>query len=233
VLVTMDISQGFPLEICTNLLPPDSLEDQIVDEPPPLQYARSNGLVRDHLADQLAFSELAKLQAAVQHGLTDDSELHQFDFGSEVKVEERVTISREEALLLSSVAQEDTTEAIDALPMFKTTSITRKTRLELPLLKTDHETDCKNFARRDDFEIKLCDIRLPLEMVNEENNEGLVWPPKFSSLGEELVEQLKQEKISVSRDMIIYLQGVLKNAWTEEDDKNLWESEQRYKRVGR
>lgn len=230
----MDISQGLPLELSSNLLPPDSLEDQIVDEPPPLQYARSNGLARDHLADQLVFSELAKLQTAVQHGLTDDSELHQFDFGSEVKVEERVTISKEGALLLSSVSQEDTAEAIDALvlPMFKTRSITKRARLELPLLRTDHETDCKNFARRDDFEIKLCDIKLPLEMVNEEDNEGLIWPSKFSSLGEELVEQLKQEKISVSKDIINYLQDALKNGWTEEDDKNLWESEQRYKRVG-
>jgi hypothetical protein len=228
----MDIAQDVLPELSSKLLPPDSLEDQIVDEPSPLQYARSNGLARDYMGDQLAFSELVKLQTAVQHGLTDNNELHQFDFGSEVKVEERLKISREGALLLSSVSQED--EAINALvlPMFKTRSITKKARLELPLLRTDHEKDCKNFARRDDFEIKLCDIKLPLEMVNEENNEGLVWPSKFSSLGEELVEQLKQEKISVSRDVLSYLQDVLTNDWTEEDDKSFWESEQRYKRVG-
>jgi hypothetical protein len=229
----MDITQDVLPELSSKLLPPDSLLDQIVDEPPPLQYARSNGLARDYMDDHLAFSELVRLQTAVQHGLTDDSELHQFDFGSEVKVEERLKISREGALLLSSVSQGDTAEAIDALvlPMFKTRSITKKARLELPLLRTDHENDCKNFARRDDFEIKLCDIKLPLEMVNEENNEGLVWPSKFSSLGEELVEQLKQEKISISRDVLSYLQDALKNDWTEEDDKSFWESEQRYKRV--
>ncbi len=230
----MDISQGVPIQLSSKLVPLDSFEDQIVDEPPPLQYARSNGLAHDHLSDQLVFSELAKLQTAVQHGLTDDSELHQFDFGNEVKVEERITISREGALLLSSVSKEDTAEAIDALvlPMIKPKSITKKARLELPLLWTDHETDCKNFARRDEFEIKLCDIKLPLEIVNEEKNEGLIWPPNFSSLGGELVEQMKQEKISVSKGIIIYLQDALKNGWTEEDDKNLWEIEQRYKRVG-
>ena len=233
LLVTMDIAQHILPELPNNLSPPDSLEGEIDDEPPALQYARSNGLARDHLADQLVFSELAKLQIAVQLSLADDIELHQFDFGSELKVEERVTISREGAQLLVCITQEDATEAIDALvlPMLKTKNIVKRTRLELPLLKTDHETDCNNFARRDDFEIKLCDIKLPLEMVNEENNEGLVWPSRLSSLGVKVVEKLKQEKVSISRDDLKYLQDTLKNGWTEEDDKNLWKSEQKYRRV--
>jgi hypothetical protein len=211
----------------------DELENEIDEEIPPLQYARSNGLARDHVADELAFSELAKLQKAIQQDLTDDSELHQFDFGSELKVEERVTISREGAKLLSSIAEE-TVEAIDTviLPMFKTKSMIKRTKFELPLLKTDHETDCKNFARRDDFEIKLCDIKLPLEMVNEENNEGLVWTSRFSSLGTHVLEELKREKISVSKDDMVHLQNALKHPWTVEDDMNLWNSEQKYKRVG-
>jgi len=66
--------------------------------------------------------------------------------------------------------------------MLKTRGIIKRAKLELPLIKTDHEMDCKNFARRDDFEIKLCDIKLPLEMVDEENNEGLAWPSRFASL---------------------------------------------------
>jgi hypothetical protein len=212
----------------------DELEEEIDEEIPPLQYARSNGLAHDHKADQLAFSELAKLQKAVQQDLTDDSELHQFNFGSELKVEERVTISREGAELLSSIALEETAEAIDTLvlPMFKTKSMIKRIKFELPLLKTDHETDCKNFARRDDFEIKLCDIRLPSEMVNEENNEGLVWPSRFSSLGMHVLEELKREKISVSKDDLVHLQNALKHPWTVEDDMNLWNSEQKYKRVG-
>jgi hypothetical protein len=233
VLVTMDIAQHILSEGPNNLTLPDSLEDEIDDEPPPLQYARSNGLARDHLADQLVFSELVKLQTAVQHGLADDSELPQLYFGSELKVEERVTISREGAQLLSCIAHEDAAEAIDTLvfPMLKNRSIVRRNILELPLLKTDHETDCRNFARRDNFEIKLCDIKLPLEMVNEENNEGLVWPSRFSLVGTKVMEELKQEKMGVSRDILNYLQNALKNQWTEEDDENLWDSEQKYKRV--
>ncbi|KAE9371387.1 hypothetical protein N431DRAFT_410045 [Stipitochalara longipes BDJ] len=147
------------------MLPPDLPEDAIDEEIPPLQYARSNGLARDHLVDQL------------------------------------------------------------------TRSIFKRAKLELPLLKTDHEADYKNFAKRDDFEIKLCDIKLPLETVIEENNEGLVWPSRFSCMGAEVLEKLKQEKISVSRDDMTCLQNALKHGWTEEDDRNLWKSEQRYKRA--
>jgi len=220
-------------------VPPESIpysdipEVGIEDEISPLEYARLNGLSRDYLADQLVFSELAKLQTAVQHDLTDDSDLQQFEFGNELKVEERVTISKEGAKLLSSIAQAETCEEIDALMlrMLKTRTVPKRTKLELPLLKTDHETDCKNFARREDFEIKLCDIKFPLEVVIEENNEGLVWPSRFSCLGAEVLEKLKQEKINVSKDDMIYLQAALKHDWTEEDERNLWNSEQKYKRV--
>lgn len=231
-LVMMDIAQYVPPAFPENLSPPP---DEIDDEIPPLEYARSNHLARDHLADPRVFSELAKLQTAVQDDLTDDSELHQFDFGSELKVEDRVAISKEGAKLLSSIAQEETAEAIDALvlPMLQTRSIVTRAKLEIPLLKTDHEADCKLFAIRSDFEIKLCDIKLPLEMVNEENNEGLVWPSRFSSLGAEFLDKLKNEKISVSKDDLLHLQNALKHPWTEEDDKNLWNNEQKYKRVGR
>lgn len=230
-----NLPQYLPLDLSSNdLAPPDSFEEEIDDEMPPLQYARSNGLARDHLTDQLVFSELAKLQRSVQNCLTDDNELHKFDFGKELNVEERIAISREGAQLLSSIVQQETAEGIDVvvLPMLGTRRFAGRARLELPLLRTDHEADCKNFARRDDFEIKLCDIKFPLEMVNEEKNEGLAWPRRFSSLGVEILEQLKQEKFSVSKDDLHYLQDTLRHSWTEEDDKALWNSAQKYKYVG-
>jgi hypothetical protein len=233
-LVTMDISQHLPPEVPIHMSHlPESYEDEVDDDIPPLHYARANGLARDHLADSLAFTELAKLQTAVQHDLNDDSELRQFNFGSELKVEERVTISRDGASLLSSIVREEVAEASDSfvLPLLSTRSEIRRARLELPLLKTDHETDCMKFARRDDFEIKLQDIKLPMEMVDEENNEGLVWPSRLSALGSEILEELRQEKIGVSKDAMVHLQATLKHTWTEEDDKELWNSEQKYKRV--
>jgi hypothetical protein len=230
----MEISQNLLHEVRSNIsYPPSSSGDEVEEDIPPLHYARANDLARDHLSDSLVFAELVKLQTSVQYDLNDDSKLRQFDFGSELKVEERVTISKEGASLLSSIAHEESTETINALllPMLSARSKITRTRLELPLLKTDHETDCKNFARRDDFEIKLQDVRLPLEIVNEDNNEGLVWPSRFSTLGSELLEGLKKEKISVPKDVMVYLDTALKHAWTKEDDLNLWNREQKYKRV--
>jgi hypothetical protein len=52
---------------------------------------------------------------------------------------------------------------------------------------------------------------------------------KFLFLGAEVLEDLKQEKIGVSKDDMIHLRNALKYDWTEEDDRNLWKSEQKYK----
>jgi len=43
---------------------------------------------------------------------------------------------------------------------------------------------------------------------------------------------LKKEKLSLSKGDFAHLQNALNHPWTEEDDKNLWNSEQKYKRVG-
>ncbi|KAH6723079.1 hypothetical protein BKA61DRAFT_533847 [Leptodontidium sp. MPI-SDFR-AT-0119] len=108
------------------------------------------------------------------------------------------------------------------------TNSNRKKKLELPLLSTDVDTDCRNFASRKGFDIKLRDIKLPLEAVAE--GEGFDWIKQYESLGTEILRDLKAEKIGVTRDAMAFLQSCVNIAWTEEDISQLWDREQTYKR---
>jgi hypothetical protein len=209
------------------------LSDDECDDMTPLEYARANGLCLDYLCDPVNISEAGKLRAILDHSLADDSHLHRFAFGPELRVEERLSISKEAAFLLASVSREQTAQEIDALvlPMLNSRNGTKKLKIELPLLHSDHEGDCEQFGRREGFEVKLEDVKLPFEVVSEESGQGLKWPSHFRALGTKTTEELKQERISVSKDTVGYLSGTLESVWTEEDEKNLWEREQSYKRV--
>ncbi|PVH82193.1 hypothetical protein DL98DRAFT_457219 [Cadophora sp. DSE1049] len=99
---------------------------------------------------------------------------------------------------------------------------------DLPLLRSDADTDCSNFASREGFEIKLRDVKLPLEDVGE--GEGFDWTKQYENLGTVILQDLKAEKISVTREAVAFLQACANVAWTEEDETQLWEKEQRYKR---
>jgi len=198
------------------------------DEISPLEYARQNGLSQDYLASNLGFPELKQFQLDLADDVEDDTNLPSFDFGAEVKVEERLTCSKDAAYLLAWVSQEQMPDEIDALmaPCFEDT-INRKKKLELPLLPID--TNGRKFASREGFDIKLQDVKLPLEAVGE--GEGFDWTKQYENLGSAILQDLKAEKIGVTREAIAFLQACVNVAWTEEDERQLWEGEQRYKRV--
>ncbi|KAJ5042237.1 uncharacterized protein L3040_004791 [Drepanopeziza brunnea f. sp. 'multigermtubi'] len=200
------------------------------DELPPLLYARQHGLCRDYLQAPLGWSDLQDLQRKAAGAVYEDSNLPLFNFGAELKIEERLTCSKEAAVILSWVANETFAKDGDALinAHFNAPSSNRIQKLELPLLRTDHETDCRDFANREGFEIKLRDVKLPLEAVRDE--EGLDWTSKFAHLGAEVSQELKQERIGITRDTMSFLQQSLAVFLTEDDEKSLWDTQQTYKR---
>jgi hypothetical protein len=208
---------------------PSESSDGYDDDLTPLEYARLHGLSRDHLSDPLAFHHIRALEAVYPEDIIDDS-LPEFDFGPELRLDERLSLSKDAARLLQAVAKQDTQETIDKLmlPMLSSSDV-KNTKVELPLLKRDHETDCRNFARWDGFEIKLKDVRFPLEVVDEEKNEGVGFPSAYWQLGDGIMEELKKEKLEVTRDTMLYLQAALKNTWTRQDNEELWQAEMKYK----
>ncbi|KAG9247076.1 hypothetical protein BJ878DRAFT_415625 [Calycina marina] len=104
-----------------------------------------------------------------------------------------------------------------------------KALLELPLLRSRNDIDRMKFACRDDFEIKLEDIKLPEEMVDGENGLGL--PAKLFDLGAGIIGELKKEKLEVSKEAMVVLGMALKDDWTTEDEKELWERSFNYKKL--
>lgn len=198
-----------------------------------LEYARANALSRDYLKEELGLTDLSQLRSNVDGILTDASKLPQFDLGSPPKLEERLIVSKDAAFLLQSVIREESQDDIDNI----TSSLFNSTRhparkLELPLLRSDHDTDCRLFASREGIDIKLEDVRLPLEMVDDEKNEGFVYPQKFWDIGPELLQKLKSEKLGASKQTLMYLTACMRPIWTEDDATELWDSEVKYKRVG-
>lgn len=210
----------------------ESAESEAEDEDlTPLEYARYHRLSRDPLTDPLAFAHIEALQADILEDSV-DSFLPQLDFGVEPRLDERLMVSKEALQFVQSVAHQYTPESIDALilPMLRP-SRGKNSRIELPLLKTDHETDCRHFARWDGFEIKLEDVKFPLELVDDEKNEGIKFPSSYWKLGDGIMEELKKEKLEVSRDAMLFLKEALTDVWAKEDDEELWRTEMKYKRV--
>lgn len=201
-------------------------------ELPPLLYARQNGLTRDHLKETLGWHELLRLQHRAAGAVYHDANLPILDLGTEPKIEERLTCSKEAALLLSCVANEAPAGEMEALvnAHFKIPASVRVKKLELPLLRTDHETDCRNWARREGFESKLRDIKLPLEATGI--GEGMDWMSDFAHLGPQLAQELKRERLCITRDTMAFMQESLNIAWTEAEEKSLWDMGQTYRRVG-
>lgn len=68
-------------------------------------------------------------------------------------------------------------------------------------------------------------------MVDIEKNEGVGFPSAYWQLGDGIMEDLKKEKLEVTRDTMVYLQTALKNTWSRQDNEELWQAEMKYKRA--
>jgi len=207
-------------------------EDRINEvEPSPLEYARLKGLARNHLEE--GYYEIEDLQNNAIAGLLGDSHLPQFILGDELKVQERMSILKEGASLYASITQQRSQEIIDSLtvPMMESLSRHGRMKLELPLLRSDHQLECDQFGRREGFEVHLQQVKLPLEAVDLEKSQGLSWPARFWKIGDCILEELKAEKVGVSKSTVKVLQDSLNPIWTKEDSKTLWKSELKYKKV--
>lgn len=199
-----------------------------------LEYARQSGVSRNYLEEPLPYSHLEALLADLSD-VSDDSHLPQFRLTSKVSTDERLEVSREGAKILAAITQDISSYTQDSLFPFQHDSRSlhrfNHLRVELPLLRSDHELDCIAFADRSGFELGLKDIKFPLERVNEENNEGLTWSQKLWNLEGETLQKVRLEKLEVTRDAMEVLMGASKANWTGGDEDALWDSILTYKKV--
>jgi hypothetical protein len=196
-----------------------------------LEYARLSGLSRNHLTEPFPPFPIPDFRD-FDDSLTGDSHLRQLDLRASYSTDERLTISKDGARLIAWVSNPEPDELIDDIVRSMLGGREFKMmRLELPLLLSDHEIDCREFAKREGFEIELENVRLPLEILDEEKNEGLGFSPRLWNLGAEKIEELKREKISVTRETLQYIQDAIRLDWAEGNEKEIRSSILRYKRV--
>ncbi|CAG8979886.1 hypothetical protein HYALB_00002660 [Hymenoscyphus albidus] len=207
-------------------------DEEEEEELTPLEFARLQGITQNHLTDTSASDHIDELKGQVGDiVLTDDTHLPPLAFGPIPEPKDPFYASREALEYLQAFQQDMNPDAIEAImdPMLTPMKI-RSLHVELPLLRSDHETDCVEFSRREGFEVKLQDINFPLEIVDEENGEGLSIPSKYLEIGHQIVEDIKKEKLVCSKETIAYLSDVLNASWDEEDEDKLWAEEQTYQR---
>ena len=195
------------------------------EEPSIIDYARFYGLISDHL-------EPHPLQGAAAHdsfhpfGLDDDGGLLPPNFPAHGTPKERLTVDAGAAAVLSSIA------ALAEIPPAHDDVIDvhriRNIKVELPLLRSDHEVDMLNFGPRilPDLEHEF----LPLEPVSEEADEGLTWPPTCYHLPGKFANELASEKLHLSSNVLAYLQETLN---FHLDDHKGFEYDLGYKKVHR
>jgi hypothetical protein len=195
------------------------------------QYGRLHGLSVDHLAEPLPISHIEALREHIPESLTDDTNLSHIDLPVHVNTQETLNLDKRGAELLQGannglIAPEELEDII--FPLLDTRQ-TKKLRLETPLLRTDHESDFRNFARWEISHFK--DGCLPWEPLDDEMDVGLEWPKRLKDLPVKLLRELESEKIEMQKDTLSYLQASIKGTWTAEDERKVWESATSYKRV--
>lgn len=204
-------------------------------ETTPLEYARMNGLVLNYTCHSIPSDHFRELQKNVPFVPFDIRIFNQSvptGSGVDLDVDRHITISRDTVTLLASIEKHCSLDEINSLvlPLLDDNNV-RSMKLALPLLRSDNEMDCQNFARRDDFEIELEDIKLPLEVVDDGNNEGLIFPSRYIQLASDLIENLRKEKLMVLRKALQYLESTHKVTWDEADERSLWNQERNYQGV--
>lgn len=165
-----------------------------------LEYARFYGLTTDHRSAN-ALSALVGKQ--VVDPTSNETALFEITAAVTTPVPERLSAGKEAIAFLSSIRAErfHPFELSDGL-MPKTHRI-RSLKLEEPLLRSDYTLDMEHFGGC--IIPNLASERLPLEKVNDEEDEGLVWPARYHELRPSASKRSESEKLTVPKEILLYL----------------------------
>jgi hypothetical protein len=188
----------------------------------PLHYARLHGLAADHLAEPFPMTYIEALQLDVPGTITENDGLLNIELPIYIPPEE-LAVPEGESNTFTQVLNGETpplgnvdTSIVESLNIRQS----KELRVEVPLLRSDHEQDFKAFARWEDTQ--FVDGCLPLEPLDDELDEGLGWPSKHHGTSARLIKETQEEKLELSRDAVLALQTYLKDSWTDEDEKKAW-----------
>ncbi|KFY07586.1 hypothetical protein V492_07001 [Pseudogymnoascus sp. VKM F-4246] len=194
-----------------------------------VEYARFHGLSINPLRDPLPLSHIESLFHTYEKNIS-DSHLKQIEYRPIPEADEHLTIDKGAEILLagaSGVFLDQNT--IDKITKAASTVLKRrKLKLELPLLKTDPDTDIRAFKQQQNPCIS--DANFIYEPLDNEKDEGLQWSSRFVNLPKAVLKECSTERITVTRETMVYLQDGLKDSWSREDTNELLRSQSSYKR---
>lgn len=195
-------------------------------EPSILDYARFHGLAIDHLATDPRH-QLPPCSENLSSSLEDPQDAPRLEAYANVPTDEKPQLSKEAAIFLASSIKP--TECPDWGDLLPDLDRIRNTKLDLPLLKTDNELDMLEFGKR--IEPDLANINLPVENIDEENDEGFTWPARYQDLPALCDAQVKAEKMDTAREVLLFIQAARRHDYSEDMYKSLLEEELHYTKV--
>lgn len=138
--------------------------------------------------------------------LQDGPRLFKIDEAVAKVPEEKLVLGKDGIQLLSSL-----TNIPEYHPNFDGVDLdphrVRDMKVELPILRSDHDLDMQDFART--VVPDLANEHLPLESLDEEADEGLSWPSRYSALPEMYSRKSTAEKLEVSPDLLDYMRNAI------------------------
>lgn len=192
----------------------DQHEQEMSPEGPPepslLDYARFYGLARDHLATNPAQLDLPFAREASDGPSLDTEEPDdqiRLPVPAPFEARERLSASRDAAVLLTWVRRPVAEDDFE-YPHVQARPGSKRLKLELPVLRTDHDLDMQQHITPILPDLDRLDTAL--EPPDADADEGLTWPRAAYALSTQLRTHAREERLCVSKDVLLYLQGIVK-----------------------
>lgn len=198
-------------------------------ESPILDYARTHGLSRDYALESPFYGVIpTPADDAYDEALRLPIEAT-YQPSVHILLRERLAVNKDTAILLKEVLSGKQALVNDEDQQYRAWKEVSGLKLERPLLSTDSELDLLEFGSTK--EPDLNDLRVPLDSVDEENDEGLCWPSSYLRCPEKCFDQINSDKIRVSKEVLVLLQDTVTDPWTTADDERVQNEIYGYKRV--
>ncbi|KAK1836513.1 hypothetical protein QBC39DRAFT_407234 [Podospora conica] len=208
----------------------------------PDEYARDNDLTVDSLRDPwpdcIDHRLLATISPLVQDGgLFEVEGLPECLFREVIPAPEQLQMSAPSLKLIQEVCKSVAEPEVAGLMAELRSAVSSEpkpvSKFEVPVLRTDHETDCRQLARRialfrDDH---LADHRLPLHPVNDEMGESVEFSAKAKRGDEAVMKGVEGESLEMTRGTFLFLSQCLKTDRAEADIRAFLDEAYTYKGV--
>lgn len=172
-----------------------------------LEYARFHRICKDYArSDPLDPRYLPQAPIFLLQDLTDPPGCSRVQPNAAPDTSERLEIDAAAVNVLKTVSAFQSNRPVTET--YSSPRLLRHLKVETPLLNTDHELDSIRFRKRDN--LRLTDVKLPIELTDDEKDEGLSWPSQCHGFSEQFHREIESDRLEVQKQAFLYLQSVAK-----------------------